>query len=97
MTDDRYTRQSRLLEVGAEGQARIEAMRARITAGPGAAVALAYLVRAGVGSASIERSQASAFPHRAWFEFQSSLSVARGAHHALLELKRALQSKGEGS
>lgn len=93
MTWDRYDRQRRLAEVGADGQARIEAWTARIPSGPAAQVALLYLVRAGVGRASVEAGGESAFAHHDWFRFDSSRVVAEGAHHALLELKRALSKE----
>jgi len=46
---DRYSRQRKLPEVGAEGQRRIEGLIARVASGPGCLIELAYLERAGVG------------------------------------------------
>jgi hypothetical protein len=92
MIDDRYDRQLRLAEIGGSGQARIAAHHARLAAGPSAGVALAYLVRAGVGAGTLSRDHSPEFPHREWFGFAGPLAFAAGAHQALLELKRALAS-----
>ena len=53
MSAGRYDRQQRLPGVGATGQLRIEHSAALIPAGPSAAVALAYVARAGVERAEI--------------------------------------------
>jgi molybdopterin/thiamine biosynthesis adenylyltransferase len=92
MIDDRYDRQLRLAEIGGTGQARIAAHRARIAAGPSAGVALAYLVRAGVGAGLLSRDHSLEFPHGRSFGFSGPLAFAAGAHQALVELKRALAS-----
>lgn len=97
MAEERYTRQARLAEVGNDGQVKIQAHDARICAGPDAGIALSYLVRAGVGSACISHFERPDFPHRGWFAFDGCLSVAQGAHQALLQLKRALKTDGAGS
>jgi hypothetical protein len=53
MSDDLYDRQRRLPGIGDAGQSAIERSSARLPSGPSAGVALAYLVRAGVGSVAI--------------------------------------------
>jgi len=90
---DRYDRQRRLQEVGAEGQERIRASAARIVAGPEAATALAYLVRAGVERGSIVRAEAEPFPHAGRFRFRSSAAIAAGAHSALRHVLSALKAR----
>lgn len=95
--DDRYDRQRRLPEIGREGQARIEAHTAHLAAGRAAPVALAYLVRAGVGRVALTAREAPEFPHAAAFEFSGPRAVAQGAHQALLELRRALAAPGGAS
>ena len=94
MIDDRYDRQRRLPGVGRGGQEAIEAFDARLPAGPGSGVALAYLVRAGVGRVTISRGEPPAFAHGDLFQFQGPHRAARGAHLALLELRRALSTRG---
>jgi hypothetical protein len=88
---DRYERQSRLREVGAAGQARIEGSEARIARGPAARVELAYLVRAGVERAHVASAVAHGFPHEAWFRFSAPARVAEGASRALDHLLHCLE------
>jgi hypothetical protein len=97
MKEDRYDRQRRLSGVGEAGQLAIQAWNARVPAGPGEEVALAYLVRAGVGSATVSGAGTSVFPHGDHFSFDGPRAVASGAHRALVELKQALASIGEGA
>ena len=89
--DERYDRQVRLAEIGRQGQARIAAHDAQLARGPGAGVALAYLVRAGVGSVTVSRPHAAAaFPHESAFQFSGPRAVAAGAHAALGEIRKAV-------
>jgi molybdopterin/thiamine biosynthesis adenylyltransferase len=85
-----YDRQMRLREVGPDGQTRIERSQAVIAARPGAAVELAYLVRAGVERAEIVVGPRAAFPHDDFFRFAGPRSVADGAQAALEKLLRSL-------
>lgn len=87
-----YDRQVRLREVGREGQTRIERSHALIAARPGAAVELAYLLRAGVPRAEITSGPGAAFPHADSFLFSGPRSVADGAQAALEKLLRSLNS-----
>jgi hypothetical protein len=93
MSDDPYDRQRRLPGVGDAGQARIERSEARIPSGPSAAVALAYLLRAGVGRARITRDDGAVFPHGGAFRFRAPLELARGAHQALTHLLRVVRTQ----
>jgi len=91
---DPYDRQRRLPGVGREGQEKIERSEARLDAGPSAAIALGFLVRAGVERGSILRTAAPAeFPHAPSFRFDGPLSVARGAHRALTHLLSVVRSQ----
>ena len=105
MNDDLYDRQRRLPGVGDAGQAAIERSTALIPSGPSASIALAYLVRGGVGKVEIHRAappSASAvsghwprlaFPHRQQFRFDGPLEVARGAHQALIHLLHSVRTQ----
>jgi hypothetical protein len=80
-------RQMRLPEVGAQGQARIEAAQLAIGAGPGAAVELAYLCRAGVGGVTLaSRLPCPSFAHAASFRHRAARDFAAGSWRALGEL-----------
>jgi hypothetical protein len=85
-----YDRLVRLRVVGRYGQTRIERSHAVITARPGAAVELAYLLRAGVPRAEITSGSGAAFPHADFFVFSGPSSVADGAQAALEKLLRSL-------
>lgn len=91
MSEDPYDRQRRLSGVGDAGQGRIESSTARIPAGPSAAIALSYLLRAGVGRAAIVREPGETFPHEHAFRFRTPLEVARGAHLASTHLLHVLR------
>jgi hypothetical protein len=91
MDSDRYDRQRRLREVGAEGQLRIEHSEASIPAGPSAAVEVAYLVRAGVERAAIDSGRARPGAHAAFFRFSAPRAVADGAEGALRHLLSCLE------
>lgn len=95
--EDRYSRQRKLPEVGAEGQRRIEGLSARVASGPGGLVELAYLERAGVGQVEISvprpgAPQASAppFPHANIFRCAAARDIAAGAWRAQQALLGAL-------
>jgi len=92
MSDDLYDRQRRLPGIGDAGQAAIELSRAWIPSGPSAAAALAYLARAGVGRAAIERGAPPPFPHLDCFRFSAPLELARGAHLALSHLLHSVRT-----
>jgi hypothetical protein len=91
---DPYDRQRRLPGIGSAGQSQIERSEARLDAGPGGAIALGFLVRAGVERASITRAAASPdFPHARAFRFGGPLAVARGAHQALSHLLSVVRTQ----
>jgi hypothetical protein len=91
---DPYDRQRRLSEIGSAGQSKIERSEARLCAGPGAAVALAFLVRAGVERGSITRAATPpSFPHARSFRFSGPFAVARGAHQALAHLLSVVRTQ----
>ena len=94
--DDPYDRQRRLSEIGSVGQSKIECSQAQLAAGPGASVALAFLVRAGVERGSITRTPERAepaFPHARAFRFGGPFAVARGAHQALTHLLTVVRTQ----
>ncbi|HWA75036.1 MAG TPA: hypothetical protein VG937_22005 [Polyangiaceae bacterium] len=91
MDGDRYDRQRRLRQVGPAGQLRIERSEATIPAGAAAAVALAYLTRAGVERAIIEVRPDDAFSHSTFFRFSGPRTVAQGAEGALRHLLKSLE------
>ena len=91
MSSDPYDRQRRLAEVGAAGQERIARSEARLAAGPAAATALAYVVRAGVERGVITSGESAPFPHAARFHFAAPGAVAAGAHAALRHLVSILK------
>lgn len=91
---DPYDRQRRLAEIGSAGQSKIERSEARLCAGPGAAIALGFLVRAGVERGSITRAVTPPeFPHARAFRFDGPLEVARGAHQALSHLLSVVRTQ----
>ena len=81
--DARFTRQSRLAEVGDAGQARLEAATARVTAGD--AIEARYLRGAGVRVTVVEASEVAPEEIPAWIVFLSPAArdVASGAYSAL--------------
>lgn len=89
--EDRYTRQRRLKEVGADGQRRLEAVRLTLAAHESSDIEREYLGRAGVGHVGVDAAAAPPpFPWAAFFEFSAPLSVARGAWCALSHVRSVL-------
>jgi hypothetical protein len=89
--EDRYTRQRRLAEVGAAGQARLAEARLELAAHEGSEVEREYLLRAGVQSIDVDpRLPAEPFPFAAEFEFAASRNLARGAWSALANIRKVL-------
>jgi hypothetical protein len=89
---DRFTRQRRLPEVGAAGQARIAAAEIELSSSDGAMEELAYLCRAGVERVSVSSNvEPRPFAHEGAFRFAESRAVAAGAWRALGELRRILE------
>lgn len=94
MTEDRYSRQRRLAEVGDVGQARIEATAFEVCGTDGADVERAYLERAGARSVSFAPSaEPAAFPHEASFRFAAPRAVGAGAWRALAQLRPLLKER----
>ena len=92
MPSDRYTRQSRLAEIGDAGQRRIEAASAVLSGRDGADIEARYLIGAGVRNVSHEPDgEPVPFAHAGFFQFPSSRRVGAGAWRALRTLKRALE------
>jgi hypothetical protein len=88
----RFTRQVRLAEVGAAGQARLEATVAHLASadvGCAHAVERAYLERAGV---TVSPSPSLPALSTEWLEelAPSAREVATGAYAALMTMRRAL-------
>jgi hypothetical protein len=93
--EDRYTRQRRLPEVGAAGQARILAATVEVRGRDGAIIETEYLYRAGVERLSIAPNREPVpFAHEAHFRFFASRRIAAGAWRALGELRRVLAGDG---
>ncbi len=93
MADVRYTRQTRLVEVGERGQARLSAAPVPLaTRGEAARVERRYLEAAGARVGG-EAAEAHVLP----FEVASPAAreVALGAHAALVALRRAWLVTGD--
>ena len=91
-SDDRYDRQSRLAEVGPDGQRRIERATAEVRGRDGATVELAYLCRAGLAEvALVPGKQPQSFAHADWFRFDSARRIGAGAWRALEKIKKVLE------
>jgi len=89
--EDRFSRQRRLSEVGADGQRRLGSRV--LSLAPHADVDLErdYLERAGVAGTRVDgQAPQLTFPFAQHFEFAAPLSVARGAWHALHRIRQAL-------
>lgn len=92
---DRYDRQRRLAEVGADGQERIERASAEVCGRDGATVELAYLCRAGLSEVTmVPRKVPRRFVHADWFRFGQPRAVGAGAWRALEIIKKALELDG---
>jgi hypothetical protein len=95
--EDRHSRQRRLAEVGAAGQARLEQAHLVMAEHEGSDVAREYLLRAGVRSVVLEPDRgAPPFPFADAFEFASSRELAHGAWRALAAIRDVLGMKVQG-
>lgn len=89
--EDRYTRQRRLAEVGANGQRRLEAAVQLLSLHESAELEADYLRRAGVQQISFAPgAPAPEFPWADHFQFAGPALVARGAHGALARIRGIL-------
>ena len=89
--EDRYSRQRRLVEVGPEGQRRLEQTALMLAAHADADIEREYLARAGVTHLGLAvDGTAPEFPWSHHFRFGAPLSVARGAWCALSRIRAAL-------
>jgi hypothetical protein len=89
--EDRYSRQRRLVDVGPEGQRRLEAARVSLGDHAGASVERTYLLRAGVSQVQLDSLAPSLeFPWLEQFQFTAPLTIARGAWSALSRIVSAL-------
>ncbi len=85
------TRQMRLSEVGAEGQARLCSAALEVHGADGALAELVYLQRAGVERLTVlPNLPASRFAHAALFRHESSRRLAAGAWRALSQISHVL-------
>lgn len=89
---ERHSRQVRLPEVGAAGQARIRRFPAVVCGRDGDAIERAYLERAGVASIALSPEEPPApFAHSGAFRFDAARRVGAGACRALAQLRAALE------
>lgn len=90
--DDRYSRQSRLPEVGDDGQRRIHDAALRVCGGDGAVIETVYLLRVGVERVEMTPSSPpSEFVHASFFQFDSARRVAAGSWRALGKVRDVLE------
>ena len=90
---ERYSRQTRLAEVGAEGQARIAA--ATLSAPRGAEVERMYLERAGVGQVRVgDGIEQAEFRHASAFRHPAAANLGAQAWRALDALRGVLGVAG---
>lgn len=90
---DRYTRQSRLAEVGDEGQARIRAARLSVGDGPEAWSEREYLERAGARVTTVPGLEGASFAHATVFRHAASRRLGAGAWRALGALRELLPER----
>jgi hypothetical protein len=89
--EDRFSRQRRLPEVGADGQRRLGSRVLSLAPHADVDVERDYLERSGVAGTRIDgQATELPFPFAEHFEFQAPLSVARGAWYALHRIRHAL-------
>jgi hypothetical protein len=89
--EDRFSRQRRLPEVGADGQRRLASRVVPVAPHPDVELERDYLQRAGLAGTRLDsETRALPFPFAAHFEFAAALSVARGAWCALARIREAL-------
>ncbi len=90
---ERYSRQTRLAEVGAEGQARIAA--ASLAVPLGAEVERLYLERAGVRQVDVSNdAEPAKFQHAAAFRHPAAAGLGEQAWRALSALRGVLGVDG---
>lgn len=89
--EDRFSRQRRLPEVGAEGQRRLASRVLTVAPHPDVEIERDYLERAGVAGTRVDGdAPLLSFPFAEHFQFAAALSVARGAWCALDRIRGAL-------
>ncbi|HEY3495851.1 MAG TPA: hypothetical protein VGK73_14235 [Polyangiaceae bacterium] len=89
---ERFTRQTRLAEIGAAGQARLAAARVTLADDAAGTVAAAYLERAGVGEVRRDRgAPAPRFPHAAVFRHAEAARAGEGSWRALAAILGILE------
>lgn len=92
--EDRFSRQRRLPEVGADGQRRLGSRVLGLAPHADVDVERDYLERAGVAGTRIDgMAPQLSFPFARHFEFAAPLSVARGAWCALHRIREALATR----
>lgn len=88
MLEDPLTRQIRLREIGAEGQARIAAASAEVRGRDGSLTELVYLHRAGVERVAVmPEKEPTPFPHAGLFQHVASRRLGAGAYRALARIR----------
>lgn len=93
--EDRYTRQRRLVEVGPEGQRRLERAAPVLARHEAVELEVDYLRRAGVQQLHFSPdASAPTFPWPEHFQFAGPSSVARGAYAALARIRAILAQQG---
>lgn len=89
--EDRFSRQRRLPEVGADGQRRLGSRVLSLAPHADVDVERDYLERAGVAGTRIHgQTPELPFPFAQHFEFAAPLSMARGAWYALHRIRQVL-------
>jgi hypothetical protein len=89
-SDERTSRQRRLPEVGAEGQARIEAALCEVRGAEQAELEALYLERAGARVVRRPDLPPAPFRYAHLFEFESAREVAASAWRATSTLRNVL-------
>ncbi len=91
ITEHSLTRQIRLAEVGAAGQARLAAASLEVRGTEGSLTELVYLCRSGVERISLRPSlPAKPFVHEALFRHSSTRRQAAGAWRAIAQMRAIL-------
>ena len=93
MTDDRYSRQRRLAEVGDSVQALIEGTTFEVREQDGSGVERAYLERAGARVVVTASGAPAEFRHAAAFRFPATRAVGAAAWRALAQLRPLLKER----
>jgi hypothetical protein len=89
--EDRFSRQRRLAEVGAEGQRQLSTTLVRLSSHEDVDVEWDYLARAGVTEVRLDsEAEVLTFPFASCFEFAGPRSLASGAWCALARIRRVL-------